>query len=387
MSEKIALDAQPLFENNKTGIGWTVKKIVDHLTENQEFQYQLNYFGKYRLLNEKQITDEYLQKNCQIRHCIWMELPIYRRIWNWIPIPYRCMFGKEAQITQFFNYVIPPGVAGKKVLYVYDMAYKAYPETINKRTKADLGRSLESSCKRADIICTISEFSKSEIIKYLGVKPEKIKIIPCGVDNQLFHSGYQSSEIEKVKSKYGIKGPYFLYLGTLEPRKNVLRIVEAYSVLQKRHSDIPKLVIAGKKGWLYEDIFALVIKEHIENQVVFTGYVQDEEVPILMNGAFLFLFPSLYEGFGLPVLEAMACGTPVVASSRTSIPEVAGDAGLLIDPLNVDELVSGMEQILTQEPLRQHMISAGLKQSRKFTWQHSAECLTAVYRELLEGNR
>lgn len=383
MDIKVALDAQSLFESNKTGIGWTIKKLIDHLTAIPEFQYQLNYFGRYRVKGNESIIQEYLQKGCTVKHCSWMELPVYRRIWNLLPVPYRWMFGADSSITQFFNYVIPPGVCGKKVLYIYDMAYKAYPDTISKRTRADLSRNLERSCKRADIICTISEFSKKEIIKYLGVTAEKIRVIPCGVDHNLFHSQQEQHIISSVKEKYKIKGPYFLYLGTLEPRKNVLRIVKAYSQLLKKEKKCPQLVLAGKKGWLYDDIFALVMEEKMEDRVVFTGYVETDEVPVLMAGAYAFLFPSLYEGFGLPVLEAMACGTPVITSSVSSLPEVAGDAAILVNPENENEIAMGMERVLEEEGLRDEMIIAGLKQCQRFTWQHSAECLEMVYHELI----
>lgn len=383
MKTRIALDVQPLFENNKTGIGWTVKKLVDNLVEDQEFQYQLNYFGRYHINEEKKTVLEYLKRGCVIKHCSWLELPLYRRIWNIVPLPYSWLFGKGNKITQFFNYVIPPGVKGKVVLYVYDMAYKAYPETINKRTKAYLNRNLDRSCYRADLICTISEFSKSEIIKYLGIRPEKIRVIPCGVDNKIFHSGYTSDEINAVKAKYGISGEYFLYLGTLEPRKNVARIVKAYSLLLKRQRNTPALVIAGKKGWLYEDIFSLIISEGIESFVTFTGYVKNEDVPILMQGSFSFVFPSLYEGFGLPVLEAMACGTPVLTSFNTSLKELAGEAALLVDPENVEAICEAMYTLLADEALKMRLVEHGIKQSEKYTWNYSAKSLKQVYKDLI----
>jgi len=384
MRAKIALDVQSIFESQKTGIGWTVKRLVDCLTNDHELLYQLNYMGKYGVSHEEYTIQEYINKGCLVKHCPWMEMPFYRRIWNICPIPYHWMSGKDCQITQFFNYVIPPGVSGKKVLYIYDMAYKVYPETINKRTKVDLSRNLKKSCKRADLICTISNFSKNEIIRYMEVEADKIKVIPCGVDHHIFHTHYDKDAINKIKNKYGIQGSYFLYLGTLEPRKNVKCLVRAYILLLKRCSNCPMLVIAGKKGWLYEDIFSLIIEEKIQDKVVITGYVEENEVPILMNGAFAFLFPSLYEGFGLPVLEAMACGTPVITSSLSALPEVAGQAAILINPKIEYEVCEAMQELLEKSALRNQLIKAGMIHSQKFTWERAAKELKNVYMELLQ---
>ena len=384
MKDKVALDIQSVFENNKTGIGWTVKKIVDHLVGRGGFSYQLNYSGRYHIRGEQPVIRKYIEEGCTIRHCSWIEFPIYRRIWRCIPVPYRWLFGNNIKITQFFNYVIPPGVSGKKVLFVYDMAYMAYPDTINKRTKNDMDKNLRPSCERADIICTISEFSKLEIIRYLGAEPSKVRVIPCGVDHSLFHPCEEKAKIEFTKSKYGIKGEYFLYLGTLEPRKNVLNIIRAYIKLLKEMGEAPILVLAGKKGWLYEEIFLETEKAGIEKRVIFTGYVEDEDVPLLMNGAYVFLFPSLYEGFGLPVIEAMACGTPVITSNDTSLSEVAGNAALLVDPKNNQAIMEAMKRLLLDEKLYGELVYEGENRSKVFTWENSAACLERIYDELLQ---
>lgn len=384
MKDKVALDIQSVFENDKTGIGWTVKKIVDHLVGRGSYSYQLNYFGRYHVKEKQPVIREYMKKGCIIKHCSWVELPVYRRIWRCIPIPYCLLFGNNIKITQFFNYVIPPGVSGKKVLFVYDMAYMAYPDTINKRTKNDMNKNLQTSCERANIICTISEFSKSEIVRYLHIEPSKIRVIPCGVDHSQFHPNYDKEKIREIKRKYGITGEYFLYLGTLEPRKNVLNIVRAYIELMEEVADSPSLVLAGKKGWLYEDIFLEVKTGGIESRIVFTGYVEDKEVPLLMNGAYAFLFPSIYEGFGLPVVEAMACGTPVITSNDTSLSEIAGNAALLVDPKNKLSIMEAMKELLLSQELYKELVYKGTIRSKVFTWKNAAVCLENIYGELLK---
>jgi len=195
--------------------------------------------------------------------------------------------------------------------------------------------------------------------------------------------------IEAVKARYGIAGDYVLFVGTLQPRKNLIRLIEAFSPstrlrraqssrsgrrLSNPQSPISnlQLVIAGKKGWLYEEIFQQVEELELEGKVVFTGYVVAGDLPALLSGAGLFVFPSLYEGFGLPVLEAMACGTPVICSNASSLPEVAGDAALLVDPLDVEGLAAAMERVLGDEALRAELIERGFERARKFSWERCA---------------
>ena len=218
---------------------------------------------------------------------------------------------------------MPPGVRGKSVTVIHNMAYMAYPETVNKKTRNWLRLTMKGSCRRADAVVTVSEFSKREIIRYLGVSPEKITVVYNGVDLGFYRSDYGEDQVEQAKKRYHIAGEYFLYLGTLEPRKNVERIIEAYALLKEEGDvQLPFLVIAGGKGWLYETIFERVKELDLENQIIFTGYVAEPDVPLLMNGAKAFLFPSLYEGFGIPPIEAMACGTAVITSNAASLPEV-----------------------------------------------------------------
>ena len=173
---------------------------------------------------------------------------------------------------------------------------------------------------------------------------------------------------------------YLLYVGTLQPRKNLVRAIEAFGLL-KRDSTL-KFVIAGKKGWLYDEIFEKVKELNLENEVIFTGYVPDEDLPELYKNAKAFIFVSLYEGFGLPVLEAMSYGIPVLTSNTSSLPEVAGDAALLVDPENTEEIAKGMERLLTDEKLRQQLISKGKEQIKKFSWEKAAKETLQVLEEV-----
>jgi glycosyltransferase involved in cell wall biosynthesis len=198
-----------------------------------------------------------------------------------------------------------------------------------------------------------------------------------------FYKRATADIIESIKKKYNINGDYILYLGTLEPRKNLERLIEAYAAVKESEKAAPLLVIAGGKGWLYESIFETVKRFGIENSVIFTGYVPDADKPALLSGAKVFCFPSLYEGFGMPPLEAMACGTPVLTSNVASLPEVCGDAAYYVNPLLVSEIEQGIKQLCFNEELRNNLIQKGEERVKLFSWDKIAEQLHNLYQELV----
>lgn len=380
---KIALDAQSLFEEKKTGIGWTIENIINHMELLPENEYQLNYFAFRGRKAKKGMMEHYEQKGYRIKTSGTFPLGVYHRIWNFLPIPYAWFMGHDTDITQFFNYVIPPGVKGKTGVYIYDMVYKACPETMEDTTRAYMEKHMKKSCKRADFIITISEFSKREIVKYMNVDADKVKVVPCGVDLSVYQPDIAEEQVMSVKKKFGIDDSYFLYLGTLEPRKNVPLIIEAYYELKERlKTNIPKLVIAGKKGWGYQAIFEKVQNYDLLNDVIFTGYVSEEEKPVLLKGAICFLFPSLYEGFGMPPLEAMACGTPVIVSNQASLPEVVGDAGLYVEVNDCESMSQYMELLSSDGDYRSLIGEQGREQAEQFSWFEAAKDLLKVYEAL-----
>ena len=299
-------------------------------------------------------------------------------------MPYSWFFGKGSDITHFFNYIVPPFVHGKKVVTIHDMVYKAFPETMNSKTRILLNLAMNKSMKHADVVVTDSEFSRSEIIKYFPQYRDKVEVVPCGVDCDMFKPIQDRSIIEKVKANHNIKGKYFLYLGTLEPRKNLTRLVKAYEILSRRKEDCPLLVLAGGKGWLYDEIFEEVNKSGLGDKVIFTQYIPGEEICPLMNGAEAFVFPSLYEGFGMPPLEAMACGTPVIVSGSASLPEVVGDCGLIVDAYSEESIADAMGKIADNEELRKQLSEKGISRAREFSWKKSAEKLYTIYERLVQ---
>ncbi len=380
---KIAFDALPLVSERITGIGWCEAGQTSAMAElYPENEYVYNFFSQKGDTQKTERIKQFLNTGIKTNTADFSGY-LYRLISNFLPVPYYKFFGCDCDITHFFNYIVPPKVKGKTVVTVHDMVYKAFPETVRARTKYMLDTGLKKSMKRADLIVTDSEFSKSEIIKYFPEYGDKIRVVPCGVDLNKFHPCNDTDKIEQVKKSMEIIGDYFLYLGTIEPRKNLKNLISAYAKFLKENNNSPKLVLAGAKGWLYDDIFNEVKNLNLENQVIFTKYVPSEDINALMCGAVAFVFPSIYEGFGMPPLEAMACGVPVLTSGEASLPEVTGDNAVIIDAYSIDSIAEGLGRIFHDKNLREKLSRNGIERAENFTWKKSAEILYKVYRELL----
>lgn len=385
---KVAFEAQLLLKENKTGIAWCADNLIRTLAADPEYQCQLNYFSKGYSEKTLEEVRRYQRLRICLKECKCISAILYKLLWPFFRISYSFFFGCDSDITQFFNYVVPPGVTGKKITIIYDMAHLACPETVRMRTRMWLWLTLKQSCKRADYIIAISEFTKAELIKYFGIPENKIKVMHLGVDFSLYHTGYETHVLQAVKEKYGIQGDYVLYLGTIEPRKNLQRLIEAYTLLfeqeslHEKRSRVPKLVLAGGNGWLYDDIYRAAEKMRVKKMIIFTGYVAEADAPLLMAGAKAFCFPSIYEGFGMPPIEAMACGTPVLAANAASLPEVLGDTVEYIDPFSVQSIIDGLRRILFDESVRKLYIQNGLKYVERYSWENSVKVLKQVYQEI-----
>ncbi len=378
----IAFDAVPLISDRITGIGWCEAGQTMALARlHPENKYTYNFFSRkddhIKLERIKPFAGDNIGTNL-----VHFSGYIYRAASTFVPIPYKHFFGKNDDLTHFFNYIVPPGVHGKTVVTVHDMVYKAFPETVRARTKYMLDTGLKSSMKRADLIVTDSEFSKAEILKYFPQHENKLRVAPCGVDLERFRPCEKPERIPEVKKSLGIEGDYFLYVGTIEPRKNLERLIAAYHIFTQRVKDAPKLVLAGGKGWLYDNIFAKVTELGLSEKVIFTQYVPSEDMNPLMCGAIAFVFPSVYEGFGMPPLEAMACGVPVISSGEASLPEVTGDCAVICDAYSPESIAEGLFRLYSDENLRKELGRRGYERAQSFTWENSAEILYKVYEEL-----
>ena len=260
------------------------------------------------------------------------------------------------------------------VISIMDLAFLRYPEQFLQKDLWQLKKWTALSVKKANKIFAISQSTKNDIIKFYGVKPDKIVVT---------YPGVKMSKVKSQKSK--VKGKYFIYIGTLQPRKNVIRLIEAFSsTINHQPSTINHLVIVGKKGWLYDDIFEKVKALGLEKNVIFTGFISEKEKNSLLQNAFAFILPSLYEGFGFPVLEAMKVGCPVIVSKVSSLPEVAGGACIYIDnPKSVDSIYKAMlKMIKLRDKERKELINKGYQQVKKFSWRKTAEKTLSVLEKL-----
>lgn len=303
---------------------------------------------------------------------------IYRRVWRYLPVDYESFFHHTADLSVFFNYVVPPRISGKVITTVHDMTCMRFPETMNARNRRRLAEGLIRSAARSDRILTVTEFSKKEICTLLHVPCEQIEVIPCAPN----YTG-TTNDWEAVRAKYGIEGSYILYVGTIEPRKNVARLLQAFDKAKKTAKIPHKLVLAGGMGWNNGEFDRALAGSAYRDDIVLTGYVTTEEKDCLYQHADIFVFPSLYEGFGIPPLEAMHFGCPVVCADAASLPEVVGEAAEKVNPYDIDSIAEGMLRVLLDEERKEELRRFGYIQEKKYTWDASAEKLKAVCREVL----
>lgn len=275
---------------------------------------------------------------------------------------------------------ITPRLSQPAVITIHDLTTLLFPQHHSPLNRWYQRIALPVMIKRASTIITDSEATRGDCISRYQIASDKIHTVPIGVDHQRFFPRDRLLAQSKVRQHLGISAPYLLSVGTLEPRKNLLRLVEAYSQLD---SQAPPLVIAGAKGWGDHPIAALIEQRNLQNRIHIPGFVPDELLPDLYAGAEMFIYPSIYEGFGLPPLEAMACGAPVITSNCSSLPEVTGDAALLIDPQDVNAITAAMDRLLKDTTLAASLSDQGIKRAALFTWERTAKATLELYKETL----
>ena len=268
--------------------------------------------------------------------------------------------------------------AARTVVTIHDLAFMTHPECAVPALRAYLNRVVPHAVRRADHIIAVSQRTAADLVELLGVPPKKISVIHLGVDPSVRRVD-DPATLAATEARYGLRRPFALAIGTIEPRKNFARLIEAFSLAHSRPGGPAQLVIAGRKGWLYDDVFAAVERLGLRDAVRFLDYIPDGDLPTLYSLASVVAMPSLYEGFGIPVVEAMACGTPVVASSAGSLPEIVGDAGLLAPPEDVDALADALTRAVSDQALRAELVARGAARVRAFDWDAAARQHVAVY--------
>jgi len=265
------------------------------------------------------------------------------------------------------------------VLTVHDLIGMLFPQNLPPIARFYWSKWLPKSIRWADRILADSEQTRRDIVRLLSVPVDQITVIPLGVSPQ-FHPIQDTASLQTLRNTYQLPDKFVLFLGTLEPRKGIDTLIRSYSLIADEVSQ--DLVIAGKKGWYTESLFDLVQHRKVKDRVHFIGYVTDDKLPALMSAADAFAFPSRYEGFGLPPLEAMACGTPVISTNISSLPEVIGDAGLLIPPDDINALAQALGEVLSTGTLRDRLTALGIARVQRFTWDTTARKTVAVYEEM-----
>jgi glycosyltransferase involved in cell wall biosynthesis len=269
------------------------------------------------------------------------------------------------------------------VVSIHDLSFEHLPHTFHRRSRTQLRLTVRHSARRAAKILTLSEHTRRDVIETYGIDPSRIAAIPLAAPRH-FYPVQDDRELQRVRHNYGIAGPYILSVGSIQPRKNLARLVNAYASLRGKFapSDVPKLVLVGKCAWLYDETLRALEQMGVTESVILTGYVPEADLPALYSGAVCFVYPSYFEGFGLPPLEAMKCGAPVIVGNQTSLPEVVGDAALTVDPFDVSSIAAAIERLINDLNLRRELSVKGQKRAEMFDWRETARRTLEIYRQV-----
>lgn len=357
----IGIDASRAAPQERTGTENYSLNLIRHLLA-------LESGHRYRLYFNRPPTAELFPMAADLE----LRVMPFPRLWTHLRLSWE-MVRQPPDMLFVPAHVLPLVHPRASVVTVHDLGYLYYPRAHRPLDRLYLDLSTRYNARNASRVIAVSQTTRDDLVRHYGIEPDKIAVVYSGCDEAM-RPVKDEATIERAKARYGIQGDYILYMGTLQPRKNLRRLLEAYAILKKQanRAETPCLVIAGRRGWLYDQIFQQVERLGLEAEVIFPGYVPQDDLPALLGGAHLFAFPSLYEGFGLPVLEAMACGTPVLCSNVSSLPEVAGNAALLINPLDVESMAEAMNRLLQDEGLRAQLVERGLRQVRRFSWDRCA---------------
>jgi glycosyltransferase involved in cell wall biosynthesis len=277
------------------------------------------------------------------------------------------------------QFTAPPASPCPVVVSIHDLSFEHLPQTFTRRSRTQLRLTVRYSARVAARVIVPTDYGKNDLATTYKIPPEKIDVIPLAAGRTF--SPASEKDVQRVRQTYVIQDEYILSVGSIQPRKNLPRLIAAFARLRSTWSNgkLPKLVLVGKQAWLYDETIRAIESAGIEDSVILTGYVPAADLPALYTGATCFVYPSYFEGFGLPPLEAMRCGTPVITGNTTSLPEVVGDAALTVDPFSVEALESGIKKLLINPDLRATLRVKGLAQAEGFNWQDTARETLAVY--------
>jgi glycosyltransferase involved in cell wall biosynthesis len=305
-----------------------------------------------------------------------------------IPLTLSAELRKHPVDVLHVQFTAPPFCPCPVVVSIHDLSFEHLPQTFKRRSRTQLRLTVRHSARRAARILSLSQHTRRDIVETYGIDSNRIEAIPLAAPDH-FSAVTDNSELQRVRHNYGIVGDYILSVGSIQPRKNLARLVKAYASLRGNCSaeTLPKLVLVGKCAWLYDETLRTLNEMGVKDTVVLTGYVPETDLPALYSSALCFVYPSYFEGFGLPPLEAMKCGTPVIVGNRTSLPEVVGDAALKVDPFDVDAIASALGKLINDSELRKKLSQMGQERASTFTWRETARQTLRVYQEVARSSR
>lgn len=281
------------------------------------------------------------------------------------------------------QYTAPPLAPCDTVVMIHDLSFEHIPETFKRRSWMQMRLTVRRTARSASHILTDSEYSRQDILRTYRLPPERVTTTPLAASSR-----FKPVHDTQVLARYRISGDYILAVGSIQPRKNIARLIRGYSRMLSQHSDnAPRLVIVGKRAWLFEDTIRAAAVSSANDKILFTGYVPESDLAALYTGALCFAYPSYFEGFGIPLLEAMRCGTPTITSDRTCFPEVVGDASLIIDPFDEESIAVGLWRMISDATLREQLRSRGFVQSSLFDWRQTARRTLDVYEQVFNRHR
>ncbi len=370
---RVGINASKFFEVN-TGVGRYTSNLCKHILETDgKNDYYLYSPGQMNITIKTDSKRIHFKKSGITR-----QNNTLRILWEQIGLPLYSM-NDRLDLFHYTDHALSLLQRTRPVIItVHDIAYIKFPWLFNKSRQIYKQYIIDRSIRKADVIIVPSYSTKKDIVQYFGISDGKIRVIYHGVENRFC----PIRNVEEYRLKNNLPLKMILNVGTLEPRKNVVTLIRAFKKLRERGLKDYNLVIAGEKGWLYKQIFKEIRSGGVEQSILVLGVVRDEDLPMLYNCAEIFVYPSLYEGFGFPPLEAMACGIPVITSNTSSLPEVVGDAGIMVNPTDVNSLCDSMFNLLHDRELWHHMSSKGLERAKSFSWAKAAREILEIYKEI-----
>ncbi len=355
------------------GINWYIYHLLQNLAPISDFDYTV-------FLGDRHAR-EYFRPMTINPSRLPTHQPIVRIAWEQFVQPF-AVRRAHIDLLHALAFAGPLAISIPWIVTVYDLSFVRYPRSFNSLNRLYLTWAVRNSLRRANRVIAISESTRRDLVATFGADPARIAAVYCGVDPS-FAPAQNQTELESFRVRRRVPERFILHVGTIEPRKNIARLVRALA-RAKRAARLPhRLVLIGARGWKYAEVDAVIEQEGMQEDVVFAGYAPPDELPLWYRAADVFAYPSRYEGFGLPPLEALASGTPVVASNAASLPEVVGDAALLVAPDDEAALADALVRAATDAALREQMIARGLAQAAKFSWARAARETADIYRAAL----